>query len=294
MSLPGEASPSRRSDSWFLRLGRRAMQDAQAFWAADPLTLAASIAFYTALSFAPILMLAMMALSRLSPGEERRLVDQVTDLFGTQVGDAARLVVENADASSLSLSLNGAIALGALLVSATTAFAQLQEALNRVWGIALPEGNIVVSWLRRRVFSLGIIAVIGFLLVTALVVSTLLAAVLTQEGWLWFVVNEIVTLAVLAGAFACLYRFVPDEVPPWTGALHGGAITAVLFEGGKWGLGTYLSTTTSDDAYGGAGSFVLLLLWVYYSAFIVLLGAGATRALGRWRGWKLAARRGRG
>lgn len=127
--------------------------------------------------------------------------------------------------------------------------------------------------------SLGILAVTGFLLVTALVVSTLLAAVLTQEGWLWFVVNECVTLAVLAGAFASPYRFVPDEVPPWKGALLGSAITSLLFETGKWALGTYLSSTTSDDAYGGAGSFVLLLLWVYYSAFIVLLGTGATRTL---------------
>lgn len=138
--MTASASESRLAD-----FGRRALRYAQAFWAADPLTLAASIAFYTALSFAPILMLAMVGLSRLSPGEKQRLVDQVSDLFGMQVGDAARLVVDNADASSLSLTLNGAIALGALLVSATTAFAQLQEALNRVCGIDLPGGNVVVS-----------------------------------------------------------------------------------------------------------------------------------------------------
>ena len=259
-------------------------------WRADPLTLAASIAFYTALSFAPIVLLALTAMGWLSPGKEDYLVRQVSGLFGEHVGNVVQVVVDNADGSPLRWSVGGMVALLALVVSATSAFAQLQDALNKVWGIQLAPGNLVRFWLRQRLFSLGILSVLAFLLVTALVVSTVLAAFLVNEGTLWAVFNEIATLGVLTLAFAALYRFVPDEVPPWKGAFAGGALTAALFEGGKWALGAYLATTTSDDAYGGASSLILLLLWVYYSSLIVLLGAGATRWLATRMRWTLSRR----
>jgi membrane protein len=261
------------------------------FWRADPLTLAASIAFYAALSFAPMVLLALGAMGWLSPGKEEFLVRQVAAVFGVQVGSVVQVVVDNADGSPLRWSVGGMVALGALVVSATSAFAQLQDALNRVWGIELAREHVLRVWLRQRLFSLGILAVLGFLLVTALVVSSVLAALLAREGALWAIGNEIATLVVLALAFAALYRFVPDEVPPWRGALAGGALTALLFEGGKWALGAYLASTTADDAYGGASSLILLLLWVYYSSLIVLLGAGATRWLATRLRWTLARRR---
>jgi len=260
------------------------------FWRADPLTLAASIAFYTALSFAPIVLLALAGMGWLTPGKEAYLVRQVSGLFGEQVGNVVQVVIDNADGSPLRWSVGGVVAVVALVVSATSAFAQLQDALNKVWGIRLERDNLVASWLRQRLFSLGILSVLAFLLVTALVVSTVLSALLVREGLAWAVLNEAATLAVLTLAFAALYRFVPDEVPPWRGALAGGALTAVLFESGKWALGAYLGSTTSDDAYGGASSLILLLLWVYYSSLIVLLGAGATRWLATRLGWKLARR----
>lgn len=260
------------------------------FWRADPLTLAASIAFYAALSFAPIVLLALAGMGWLSPGKERFLVGQVTSLFGEHVGNVVQVVIDNADGSPLRWSAGGIVALVALVVSATSAFAQLQEALNKVWGIRLQADHVLRTWLRQRLFSLGILSVLGFLLVTALVVSTVLAALLAREGLAWAVLNEIATLAVLTLAFAALYRFVPDEVPPWKGAFAGGALTAALFETGKWALGAYLGSTTSDDAYGGASSLILLLLWVYYSSLIVLLGAGATRWLATRMQWTLSRR----
>jgi membrane protein len=235
-------------------------------------------------------LLALTAMGWLSPGKEAFLVRQVSGLFGDQVGAVVQVVVDNADGSPLRWSVGGMVALVALVVSATSAFAQLQDALNKVWGIRLAQGNLVRFWLRQRLFSLGILSVLGFLLITALVVSTVLAAMLAREGTLWAVFNEVATLGVLTLAFAALYRFVPDEVPPWKGALAGGALTAVLFEGGKWALGAYLGSTTSDDAYGGASSLVLLLLWVYFSSLIVLLGAGATRWLATRMKWTLSRR----
>jgi membrane protein len=282
-TLPASKSRLDTSGGW--------REAALQFWRADPLTLAASIAFYAALSFAPMVLIALGVMGWLSPGKEAFLLRQVSGLFGEQVGAVVQVVIDNADGSPLHWSVPGMVALAALVVSATSAFAQLQDALNKVWGIQLAPGNVLRSWLRQRLFSLGILSVLGFLLVTALVVSTVLAAVLTREGAAWAIFNEVATLGVLTIAFAALYRFVPDEVPPWRGAFAGGALTAVLFEAGKWALGAYLASTTSDDAYGGASSLILLLLWVYYSSLIVLLGAGATRWLATRMKWSLAKRR---
>lgn len=267
------------------------VKEAKDFWDADPLTLAASIAFYTSLSFAPVIVLALWVISTLSPGQEVALIEQLRTSFGREVASAAQIVVDNADASSLGMNASGLVAIGALLVSATTAFTQFQAAINRVWHVAPPPRNAVAAWLRARAFSLGMLAAIGFLLIVALVLSTVIALVLTREGVGWVAMNEAITLAVLSAAFAGLYRYVPDATPPWRGALWGGVVTALLFEGGKWALGAYLGTTTSADAYGGASALVLLLLWSYYSAFIVLVGSACAHAMMRWRRWELRARR---
>lgn len=248
-----------------------------ALYRADPMTLAASIAFYTALSFAPIIVLSLALAAQFWPGSEMRLVDQLGALLGTQVRDVAKLVVESGRSERFAFSASGLISLGALLVSASTAFAQLQDAINRIWMIEAPaQTNAVWGWVRRRLLSLGMIAVIGFFLVITLVVSTLLSAALTQEGWIWVVVNEAITLVVFTIAFAALFRFVPDEREQWRPILLGAFGTAVLFDIGKWALGAYLASSDQADAYGTSGSVVLLLVWVYYSSLIVLVGAGLT------------------
>ncbi|HSX60634.1 MAG TPA: YihY/virulence factor BrkB family protein [Tahibacter sp.] len=251
---------------------------ASALWRADPLTLAASIAFYTALSFAPIVVLSLAVAAQAWPGSEMRLVDQLGALLGSQVRDVAKLVVDSGRTQRFVFSASGVISFGALLVSASTALAQLQDAINRIWRIDAPGASTsaVRAWIRRRLLSLGMIAVIGFFLVVTLVVSTLLGAALTREGWAWIVVNEAATLAVFALAFAALFRFVPDERERWSAVLSGGFATAVLFDAGKWLLGAYLANSDQADAYGASGSVVLLLVWVYYSSLIVLVGAGLT------------------
>lgn len=266
------------------------LAEATSFWESDPLTLAASIAFYTSLSFAPVIVLALWIISALSPGQEAVLVDQLRSAFGGEVAQAAQVVIANADSSRLGLSVGGLVALGALVLSATTAFGQLQAAINRVWHVPPPARNAVAAWMRKRAFSLGMLAAIGFLLICAMVLSTVLALVLTREGAGWVVVNELVTLLVLTAVFAGLYRFVPDATPPWRGAVWGGVVTAVLFEAGKWGLGVYLGRNGSADAYGSASALVLLLLWSYYSALIVLVGSACAHAMMRWRHWELRAR----
>lgn len=256
---------------------------------ADPLTLAASIAFYSALSFAPLVVLSLSIAAQLWPGSEMRLVDQLGALLGAQVRDVARLVVESGRAERFVFSVSGLVSLLALLVSATTAFAQLQGAIHQIWRLQAPARlNALWTWVRRRLLSLGMVAIIGFLLVITLVVSTLLSAVLTQEGWPWVALNEAVVLVIFTAAFAALFRFVPTEQAPWRPIFLGAFATALLFDLGKWALGAYLASSDQADAYGTSGAVVLLLVWVYYSALIVLIGAALTRWLSQHglRRWK--------
>lgn len=258
---------------------RKVWQHALDFNEHDPLTLAASVAFYSALSFAPITVISMWLASTLSPGSEQKLVSQLGALLGPQVADVARLVVHNSKAQLFTASAAGAINLVTLLVSASTSFAQLQTAINRIWGVSAEQSNAVWSWIRQRLLSFGMIAVIGFLLIVTLVASSALTVVLTRQGSGWAVANEVAALFVFAVAFAALFRFVPDARAPWPFTIAGGIATALLFEGGKTALGAYLASTASVDAYGAASSIILLLIWVYYSSLIVLVGAAITRAI---------------
>ena len=256
------------------------------FWASildfishDPLTLAASTAFYAALSFAPIIVLSLWAASQLSPGAEGKLIEQLGVLLGGQVRESAMGVMKNVNASPFNASFSGAISVVVLAISASTAFAQLQASINAVWGTSGAPSNAIWAWIRRRILSFGMLAAIGFLLITTLVASSAMGLVLGRQSGGWQVVNELITLGVFAVGFSLLFRYVPDARIGFRYTLIGGLLTAVLFEVGKWALGAYLSSMTSADAYGAASSLILLLMWVYYSSLIVLIGAALTRHL---------------
>ena len=249
------------------------------FIAHDPLTLAASIAFYAALSFAPIIVLSLWAASQLSPGAEDRLIDQLGLLLGGQVRESAMAVMKNVNESRFKASFSGAISVVVLAVSASTAFAQLQASINAVWGASGAPSNAIWAWIRRRILSFGMLAVIGFLLTTTLVASSAIGLVLSRQSGVWVVINELITIGVFSIGFSLLFRYVPDARIDFRFTLIGGLLTALLFEIGKWAIGAYLASTTSADAYGAASSLILLLIWVYYSALIVLIGAALTRHL---------------
>jgi membrane protein len=255
----------------------------------EPLTLAASIAFYAALSFAPLIVISLWSATQLSPGAEDRLIEQRGRLLGSQVRDSALAVMHNVGEKPLRSSASGVLSLIALFVSATTAFAQLQASINTVWGTTGAPTSAVWAWVRRRLLSFGMLAVIGFLLMVTLVASSALALILTRESPVWNVVNELITLGLFTTGFGLLFRFVPDDRLPYRFTFLGGAVTAILFETGKWALGAYLASTTTADAYGAASSLILLLIWVYYSSLIVLIGAALTRQVAERFGGPLAA-----
>ena len=274
------------------------------FVADDAMTLAASLAFYTALSFAPLLVL-MLTVVTLFLGEatQQKLVDEVKNLMGPQAGASVEQIVnpekvagekggggaaEQAKEKQKHLaSVAGIIGLVTLIFSASGVFAQLQAAMNRIWDVEPKPGGAVMSWLRSRGLSIGMVFAILFLLLVSLVVSSVLAGMFKDGGTLWKILNFIISLGVFVGLFALIFKFLPDVKIPWTDVWIGAAATAILFGVGKSLIGLYLGTAGVGSSYGAAGSLIVLLVWVYYSSIILFLGAEMTQVYAKWNGSKI-------
>lgn len=265
--------------------------------------MAAALSFYTVFSLPPLLALSTLVVGVVVPPEQFRevLFSQLGSLVGNQGAEQIVSLVEGASRPEMR---GPAAAIGgvALVSAATGAFVQLQEALNAAWQVAPdPDRSNVKVFLFKRLVSIAMIGAIGFLLLVSLVLSTLLAAAggflhsVTPE-WLshWFatVADVGISLAVISLMFAAIFQYVPDASVEWRDALVGGLFTGVLFTAGKIGIGYYFGRSDPGSVYGAAGSLALALLWIYYSAMILLLGAEFTEVSARERGVRLRPRHG--
>nr|WP_295832756.1 YihY/virulence factor BrkB family protein [uncultured Azospirillum sp.] len=252
----------------------------------DAMSMAASIAFYTIFSLAPLAIL-VIALAGLVFGDEAArgaLVDQLTALVGHDAGETVQGMIARAGERETGI-VASVIGIGTIIVGATTVFVELQTALNRIWRVAAPQESTITWLVRVRLKALALIGAIGFLLIVSLVVSAALAAAgrwaagyLPAMPSLLWLVDMVTSWAVLTGLFAMIYRILPDTYIRWTDVWLGAAANAFLFAVGKFLIGFYIATSGVVSVYGAAGSFVLILLWVYYSAVIFLFGAELTRA----------------
>lgn len=246
----------------------------------------AALAYYTAFSIAPILVISI-GIVGIVFGERggEGVFDTVRGLVGENGAQAVQAMVEGASRRPGAGALAAGIGLVTLLIGASGVFAQLQEALNVIWKVALkPSAGWGVT-LRRRLLSVGMVGAIAFLLLVSLIVSAGLAAAgtfvsgsLPGGETLWQGVNLVVSLGVISALFALIFKLLPDVRLPWRDALLGGFWTSVLFSLGKFAIGLYLGKSGVVSTYGAAGSVIVLLLWVYYSSQIVLFGAELTRA----------------
>jgi membrane protein len=249
-----------------------------AFLADDVLTLAASLSFYTLLSFAPIVTLAIWLASFAGGHAQESLFAQIAAIAGQPARDAAEAVVASGKAHPNFGGLAGVLGILTLLVGATTVFAQLQSSLNVIFEVIAKPTNAIWAWLCRRILSAGVLLACGFVVMVSLLVNALLDWGFERTGLAWNAVNELVTVIIFAGLFAALFRYLPDARIGWRYALIGGAITAILFGIGKWLIGVYVLRGDVGGAYGAAGSFVVVLVWTYYSAAIFFFGAELTKA----------------
>ncbi len=254
------------------------------------MTRAAALAFYAALSFAPLLVLSLWLVSSLDPSLQARVLGGLPDLVGERAAEAADLVVANASSRPGTGTVAGLISLGVSLFAASAVFAQLQGALNRVWNVQPQPKRAWLGWLRSRAQAIGMLLTLIVLLVISLTVSAVIAYYLRGDTLVWRLVEAGLSFVVFVAVFACVFKALPDAIIHWRDALIGAALTTGLFVVGKFVIGLYLDKSEVGSAYGPAAAVIVLLLWVFYSGLILLLGAELTHAVAAERGTPIQPR----
>jgi membrane protein len=263
---------------------KRALWD---WWDDNCLRLAASLAFYTALSLAPLVLL-IVGLAGLVL-DQQQVASQLAAQFESLMGPAGRELVTSILTTTTPQggTLSTVLGLVTLILGATAVFGELQATLNLIWEVQpVPTGGVWVgirALLKERLFSLALVFALTFLLLVSLVISAAVAAAAAlvhgpEQALLSRLLELAGSLLVLTGVFALLFKYVPDAEVRWRDVRLGGGITAVLFTLGKTAIGYYLGQAGVGSPYGAAGSLVVLLVWVYYSALIFLFGAEFTQA----------------
>lgn len=261
------------------------------YWIADNASsTGAALAFYCAFSLAPLLIIVLSVAGKLvgEAAAYRQLSAQLIAMFGPAT---ARVLISAVRSSQYRTGgISTVISVVTLLIGATTVLAALEGALEQIWNTRSIRRSGVRGWIRTRLLSLGIILTLGFLLLVSLTVSAALASVeqLLQHHYAGVVavlgvLDLIVSIALVAGIFTCIYRWMPATRLPWGVVIRGGILTALLFDLGRWAIGIYLAQAGELSVFGAAASFVALLLWLYYTAQIFLFGAEFTACLGGLR-----------
>ncbi len=245
----------------------------------DVMTQAASLAFYTLLSLAPLLVLLLWLTASLYPPAQQTLIDQIGSLAGPSVAEVARTVITNASAQPDLGSFAGIWSLVLLFIGATVVFAQLQAALNLIFRSDSKRFEGVFGWLKKRVFSAGVVLALGFLLIVSMVATTALQVVFSHLPSALPAVGYITTLLLYALGFAFLYHYLPDRPVDWRQAFLGGVITAVLFALGRYAIGLYIANAAPGSAYGSMGTLVIMLIWIYYASVVFFGGALITAVI---------------
>jgi membrane protein len=251
----------------------------------DALSRGAAMAFYAVTSLAPILLI-VVAIAGLVFGEkaaEDAIADQLRGLVGQQSAEMLQNAIKSASGKSSGV-LATAIGVVTLVVTASGVFGEMQTALNAIWK-AKPVGGTVSRLIRARAASLGLVAALGFLLMVSLVMSAAISALGDViDAWLpsgkiiLHLVNIVVSYLLISVLFAAIYKVLPDRHLRWGDVVVGALVTAALFTLGKTLIGIYLGSTAATSTYGAAGALLIVLLWVYYSSEIFLLGSEFTRA----------------
>lgn len=256
------------------------------FIADECLSRAASIAYFTLFSLSPLLVIAMAIAGAVFGDEAARgaVEEQLRGLLGRDAAEAIQAAIRGA-ANVGAGTLAGAFGLGMLLLTASGAFGEIQSALNTIWKTEVPSESGVSHLLKAKVAAVGLVAATGFLLLTSLIASAAIAAVgtwmqgrLPGSAALIEAVNAVISLLLLSALFGAIYKVLPDRRIAWRDVAVGALITAALFTAGKSAIGLYIGGAGIAGSFGAAGSLAAVLVWIYYSSLIFLLGAEITRA----------------
>jgi membrane protein len=271
-------------------------QTVKGFSEDDCPTMAAALSYYTVFSLPPLLLLLLTLLGAvLDPQDiQGTLESQMREIMGPAGAGQVRTILANADRPGGGATLPAVLSVIALLIGATGVFGQLQAALNKAWGVAPdPSKGGVKNMLLKRMFGVGMVLGLSFILLVSLVVSAVLSAFGDQLGRflpeglsapLLEAINFAGSLAIIALLFGAIFKVMPDARIAWSDVRVGALVTAVLFVAGKFVLGLYLGRSNPGEAFGAAGALAVMLVWIYYSSMIVLLGAEFTQAWAEHRG----------
>jgi membrane protein len=255
-------------------------------WFADnPFEMAAALAYYTLVSLAPlvIILIAIVGLFFGNAAAENYIVGAIAGVMGEESAKAVQQTVYNAtqEGSGYGATVVGVVL---LLLGAGAVVGQLQQSLDRIWGVTAKSDIDWWAFIRARFLSYAMLLAIGFLLLVSLIVTTVLSAISKYLGDLlpaltlvWPYVDLAASFILVTALFAMIYRILPDVHITWRDVAIGAALTSLLFSVGKFLIGLYLGRSSVAAVYGAAGSVVTILLWVYYSALIFFFGAEITQ-----------------
>jgi len=251
----------------------------------------AALAYYTIFALAPGLVIVMaLAGLMLGPGAESQILEQIRELLGEQGAAAIEATIRSARNETLGAT-GTALALIPLVFGLWGVFGELQDGLNTIWGVTPKPGRRIRDILKERFWSFAMVVGIGFVLLVSLVLSAWLAAVGTYVGSLLpapatglEALNFVISFVVITGSFALIFKLLPDVKIAWRDVWLGAAVTSLFFTVGKFLIGLYLGKSAVASAYGAAGSLVIIVVWVYYSAQILLFGAEFTKVWTKRRG----------
>ena len=290
-----QAQHKKQGEAWrsYLAMLRAAI----AAWSAHRASsMGAALAFYASFSLAPMFVI-VIAIAGMVFGEDAargEVVEELGDMIGPTGAIAVQGLIEGARHVGQGF-VASLIALSALLLAATKAFAELKDSLDVIWGSERPTSSTILNLMRGRILSFGLILTLGFLLLVSLLISAALAALQKYWGawfsdiaWITEGVNSLLSFLIVTSLFAIIYKWLPDASIAWRDVGIGALVTASLFTLGKFLIGLYIGNSATASTFGAAGSLVVILLWVYYSSQIFFFGAEFTRVYAERRGSRSA------
>ncbi|HEX2867898.1 MAG TPA: YihY/virulence factor BrkB family protein [Ignavibacteriales bacterium] len=255
--------------------------------------LGAALAYYTVFSLAPLLVIAI-AVAGLVFGPDAaagRIYQEMQGLVGRQGAELLQTAIQKSYSTHAGI-LATILGVVTLAIGATAVFIELQDSLDIIWKVKPVPQNAIWGFVKTRIISFALVVAMGFLLLVSLIISAGITALNSYMDSLGFVpvfvlqiINIVVTLAIIFALFALIYKVLPDVELTWKEVRFGALITAVLFQVGKYLIGLYLGSSTISSTYGAAGSFAVLLVWIYYSSQILFIGAIITYVYAKKSGW---------
>lgn len=248
--------------------------------------LAAALAYYTVFSIPPLLVVAISIAALFTERQvvENQVISQAGSLMGRQGAEAIETILKAAEAPWRGELLPTIVGVVLLLLGASGVFTQLQDVMNTVWNVEADPNRGVLDAIRERFMSFTMVLAIGFVLLVSLMLSTVLTtfgdfvgSLVSQAAIVLWLINFAISYGIITVLFALMYKTIPDVRVAWRDVWMGAALTAVLFKIGEYALGVYFERSDPTSAFGAAGSVILILLWVYYSAQILFLGAEFTQ-----------------